>query len=158
MKLEKQQMKTYKEFLKLQNKYLNKVRWIVRLLEANGYAFANIDNVEYHENKVHIQTIGTWALYDKEYNGPDDYKSVNIPIEIFLGDEDKIKNFVKFKINQENLSKNPRNYKKFIDISIHLQNNMDEGLIISLFITSILTFLVGIIFGRKMKDFENDGL
>ena len=35
---------------------------------------------------------------------------------------------------------------------------MDEGLIIGLVITSILTFLVGIIFGRKMKDLENDGL
>ena len=35
---------------------------------------------------------------------------------------------------------------------------MDQGLIISLVITSILTFIVGIIVGRKMKELENKEL
>lgn len=118
MKLESQMMQTYKKFLELKDKYNNRASYIANLLEVNGYLYFYIDDILYTEEGVRIKTSSNWNFGD-EYN---EYLSIDIPINIFLGTEEDIKNFVRVKIRLENLSKNPRNYKEFVDIKKHLND------------------------------------
>ena len=110
-------METYKKFLELKDKYNNRASYIASLLEVNGYLYWYINNIKYEEERVLIET--TLDL-DDEY--PQEYKLMYIPINIFLGTEEDIKNFVRVKIRLENLSKNPKHYKEFVDIKKHLND------------------------------------
>lgn len=109
-------MEEYNKFLELKDKYNNRANYIASLLEANGYLYFYIDDILYTEEGVRIKTSSNWN-FDDEYN---EYLSIDIPINIFLGTENDIKNFVKVKIRLDNLKRKPENYKNFTDIKKNL--------------------------------------
>ena len=108
-------MEEYNKFLELKDKYYHRVQYIVDLLEANDYLYYYIDNIQYTKEKIYIKTS---LDLDDDYKT--NYRSIDIPINIFLGTENDIKNFVKVKIRLDNLKRKPENYKNFADIKKNL--------------------------------------
>jgi len=104
----------YYIFLNYKKELEDKAKWISKLFSANNMSFYKVDDITYKGTSVIINTIS--PMFDPEYASADDYKSILLPLKIFLGSKDDQRKYVQFLIYKENLGLNERHQIKFNDI------------------------------------------